>query len=250
MAEKLQTFDFGRASALTTSEKATYPWDEWLDGDIWQLTEGEDFHTHPLMMERIIRTRATGRGAKVRLRHLPRPGNGKDPFGLIVVQRHDIVGPAEQEAAEAARQAKRDENRAKRQAKKAAGREGRSGDAGKGRYQGQDHPQGQVPHQASRQDAEQAPGQEGRRLRLTHRHIAQPPGLAPSISGGCATSQRCHKSRTRRMRPVTRRFPRPAGALGASCGSLSTPHPQGWGYQPPWRGDGRCWGASSPGARP
>ena len=110
MAQKLRTFDFGRASALTSSEKATYPWSEWLDGDIWQLTEGEDFQTHPLMMERIIRTRATGRGAKVRLRHMPINGD-TSPFGVIVLQRHDIAGPAER---------KRQEAREKRAAKKVA----------------------------------------------------------------------------------------------------------------------------------
>jgi hypothetical protein len=107
MAEKLRTFDFGRASTLTRSEKAIYPWSEWLDGDIWQLTFGEDFNTPPLMMERIIRTRATGRGAKVRLRHLPL---GDDDFGIIVLQRHDIKGPNE---------LKKEEVRSKRAAKKA-----------------------------------------------------------------------------------------------------------------------------------
>jgi len=109
MAAKLPTFDFSASSAITSGEKAVYPWEEWLDGDIWQLEEGEDFETHPLMMERIIRTRATARGAKVRLRHLPQ--NGKTPFGIIVVQRTDIVGPA---------QAKRAEQAQKRATKKAA----------------------------------------------------------------------------------------------------------------------------------
>jgi len=107
MAEKLKTFDFAAPSAITAaSDKAVYPWEEWLDGDIWQLREGEDFHTHPLMMERIIRTRATARGAKVRLRHQPKDFNGKrgkhNPFGLIILQRTDVVGPSAQEA-EAAR---------------------------------------------------------------------------------------------------------------------------------------------------
>ena len=110
MAEKLRTFDFEKPSELTSSEKIQYPWDQWLDGDIWQLTQGEDFMTHPLMMERIIRTRATTRQAKVRLRHQPlHEGNG-DPFGMIVIQRTDKVGPAD---------AKKAEQKAKRDAKKA-----------------------------------------------------------------------------------------------------------------------------------
>lgn len=92
MATKLKSFDFSAPSKLTMSDKATYPWDEWLDGDIWELTSGEDFDGHPLMMERIIRTRATGRHAKINLRHVPMNG---DPWGIIVLQRNDIVGPEE-----------------------------------------------------------------------------------------------------------------------------------------------------------
>lgn len=104
MATKLRTFDFSQPSVITSpNEKAVYPWDEWLDGDIWQITEGDDFATHPLMMERIIRTRATARGAKVRLRHQPANGrkNG-DPFGVIILQRTDVKGPAEAKKAEQA----------------------------------------------------------------------------------------------------------------------------------------------------
>ena len=110
MAEKLRTFDFEKPSEITSSEKIQYPWDQWLDGDIWRLEHGVDFQTHPLMMERIIRTRATTRGAKVRLRHVPlHEGNG-DPFGILIVQRKDKVGPAEAKKAEA--KAKRDEKKA------------------------------------------------------------------------------------------------------------------------------------------
>ena len=91
MAERLLTFDFTKPSALTKADKAIYPWDEWLDGDIWKLTEGVDFLTHPLMMERIIRTRATTRRAKVQLRH--QPGGGSESFGVLVLQRTDVPRP-------------------------------------------------------------------------------------------------------------------------------------------------------------
>lgn len=104
MATKLRTFDFSEPSVITSpNEKAVYPWDEWLDGDIWELRQGEDFDTHPLMMERIIRTRATARRTKVRLRHQPADGrkNG-DPFGVIILQRTDVKGPAEARKAEQA----------------------------------------------------------------------------------------------------------------------------------------------------
>jgi hypothetical protein len=112
MATKLKTFDFEQPSTLTTTDKATYPWEQWFDGDIWKLRWEEDFHTHPLMMERIIRTRATGRGAKVRLRHVPMNG---DPWGEIVVQRTDQVGPEE---------AKREARKTKSAATRAANKNG------------------------------------------------------------------------------------------------------------------------------
>ena len=108
MAIKLKTFDFTAPSSLTMSDKAVYPWDEWFDGDIWQITAGEDFQGHPLMMERIVRTRATGKHAKVSLRHVPMNG---EPWGKIVLQRTDIVGP---EAAK--RQSKREKTAATRAA--------------------------------------------------------------------------------------------------------------------------------------
>jgi hypothetical protein len=111
MAEKLTRFDWTAPSRLTEGEKAVYPWDEWLDGDIWQLTQGEDFDPHPLMMERIIRTRATGKGAKVKLRHQPLNG---EPFGILILQRSDIAGPAEQKLAD--RKAKREQAKAAKEA--------------------------------------------------------------------------------------------------------------------------------------
>lgn len=109
MATTLRTFDFTAPSEITFADKRTYPWAEWFNGDIWQITAGEDFDTHPLMMERIIRTRAVSHKAKVRLRH--QSVDGRSPFGIIVFQRKDVVGPAEQKKADA---------REKRAAKKLA----------------------------------------------------------------------------------------------------------------------------------
>ena len=90
MATKLKNYTFGPPSRLSTGEKAVYPWDDWFDGDVWQIEQGDDFEGHPLMMERIIRTRATGRKAKVQLRHVARNG---DQWGTIVLQRTDVDGP-------------------------------------------------------------------------------------------------------------------------------------------------------------
>lgn len=113
MAEKLRTFDFGKPSEITSSDKRLYPWEQWFDGDIWQLTEGDDFSTHPLMMERIIRTRAVNRHAKVRLRHQSLNG---DPFGVIIIQRTDIPGPAEQKRIDAATKRKAKKESAQQEA--------------------------------------------------------------------------------------------------------------------------------------
>ena len=111
MAERLSSFDFTAQSAITSAEskgRNRYPWDDWFDGDIWKITRGEDFDAEPLMMERIIRTRASNKNhrAKVTLRHLPAL-NGDAPS--IVLQRTDIVGPSV---------AKKLEQRERRQAKK------------------------------------------------------------------------------------------------------------------------------------
>ena len=119
MAEKLKEFDFQSASKLTTAPKGEYPWDQWFDGDIWLLTVGEDFQGHPLMMERVIRTSATNRQAKVNMRHIALNG---DPWGQIVLQRRDIVGPAETK-----RQARKDKAAATRAAKKAPAKKANRG---------------------------------------------------------------------------------------------------------------------------
>lgn len=113
MAERLRSFDFTAQSAITAAEskgRNRYPWNDWFDGDIWKITQGTDFDTSPLMMERIIRTRASNKNhkAKVTLRHIPAL-NGDS--ASIVLQRTDIPGPAE---------AKKAEQRERRQAKKMA----------------------------------------------------------------------------------------------------------------------------------
>lgn len=91
MSTKLKDFDFGPQSRLTDGDKATYPWEDWFDGDIWQITMGEDFEGTPLMMERIIRSRAVSREAKVTLRH--HAVDGGPGMGVITFQRTDVEGP-------------------------------------------------------------------------------------------------------------------------------------------------------------
>jgi hypothetical protein len=107
MATKLQEFDFGPQSRLTNGDKAVYPWDDWFDGDIWAITFEEDFEGTPLMMERIIRSRAVSREAKVTLRH--QSPDGGPGMGVIIFQRTDIEGPQ-------AKQRRLDKRRAKKAA--------------------------------------------------------------------------------------------------------------------------------------
>jgi hypothetical protein len=126
MGTKLKTFDWTPQSNVTaaTSKRVVYPWDDWFDGDIWQLTEGVDFDTPALMMERIVRTRATAVGAKVRMRHQPSVDSDKYGYGTLILQRTDIKGPGDAKKAEAAakRAAKRVEaEKAARKTLKAAG---------------------------------------------------------------------------------------------------------------------------------
>ena len=88
MATILRKYDFSHPSKLTQNEarKSSYPWPDWFDGRIWKLEEGDDFTTHPLMMERIIRTKASTVGAKLKLRHEARNG---EMWGYIVVQNQN-----------------------------------------------------------------------------------------------------------------------------------------------------------------
>ena len=88
MATRLTSFDFSKESKIAAEPRRSYPWDEWFDGSIWQLEWNKDFDNHPLMMERVIRTRATTNRVKVQLRHV---GRGGDPFGFIVLQAVSVT---------------------------------------------------------------------------------------------------------------------------------------------------------------
>ena len=90
MAERLPLYDFKQSSHITKTDRRNYPWNEWFDGSIWRITWGVDFDTHPLMMERVIRTRATSRKIKLSIRH---EGDDSNPFQHIVLQRHAVQVP-------------------------------------------------------------------------------------------------------------------------------------------------------------
>jgi hypothetical protein len=47
-----------------------YPWDQFLDGDPWELLQGEDFHSRPSTFVANARAQAKRRGGTVRTRLL------------------------------------------------------------------------------------------------------------------------------------------------------------------------------------
>lgn len=60
MAEVLDEFDFRNGGS------SLYPWDEWFDGRIRRLRQGEDFVTDPRTMRTALQARARKRGGRAR----------------------------------------------------------------------------------------------------------------------------------------------------------------------------------------
>jgi len=66
MAHKVEQFP-------AVPERSKYPWNEWLDGGIWELTQGHDFKGRVTAFRSNARTQAKKRGGKVRARVLKKP---------------------------------------------------------------------------------------------------------------------------------------------------------------------------------
>lgn len=49
-------------------EGRDYPWSQWLNGRIWELTQGEDFDVSSQDFQAICHRRAKARGQRVRTR--------------------------------------------------------------------------------------------------------------------------------------------------------------------------------------
>jgi len=62
MAKKLETFEFGKRGR----RQDDYDWNNWLDGDIWELTHLKDFKIKPGSFRTTAATAASERGLKVR----------------------------------------------------------------------------------------------------------------------------------------------------------------------------------------
>lgn len=61
MAKVLKQFAFGGRAGVK------YPWDEWLDGQIWELTHGKDFNCVVVNFRSAVYVEAKRRGKKVRI---------------------------------------------------------------------------------------------------------------------------------------------------------------------------------------
>jgi len=67
VARRVQEFP-----ALPSQSK--YPWDEWLDGSVWEFIVGEDFNGRPETFRSMAKTHAKKRGGRVRSRMLRTEG--------------------------------------------------------------------------------------------------------------------------------------------------------------------------------
>lgn len=79
MAEVLSDFPYN------ASHKIQFPWDDWLDGRVWKLKHGEDYHCSTMTMQTKCRVMATSRGLKVRIRWFRDPERDADS---LVIQAY------------------------------------------------------------------------------------------------------------------------------------------------------------------
>jgi hypothetical protein len=74
MARKLDQFPLSNA--------ARYPWDEYLDGSVWELTRGEDFDCSLRSIQGAARNQASRRNGSLRMR-TRRANDGRE---VVVMQ--------------------------------------------------------------------------------------------------------------------------------------------------------------------
>jgi hypothetical protein len=53
--------------------QSMYPWEEWFDGSVWELTPGEDFKGRPATFRSSAIAQAARRNGMVRTRKITRP---------------------------------------------------------------------------------------------------------------------------------------------------------------------------------
>lgn len=62
MAERVKEWPQWKPAPRRTK----YPWDEWLNGDMWVLEQGKDFTSAPERMRQVIGMTARYRGLRVK----------------------------------------------------------------------------------------------------------------------------------------------------------------------------------------
>lgn len=55
-----------RLDSFPAATGSRYPWDEWLDGSVWELGRGDDFQAKPSTFRTNAQTQAKKRGGRVR----------------------------------------------------------------------------------------------------------------------------------------------------------------------------------------
>jgi hypothetical protein len=73
-----------RLDTFPPSRTRRYPWDEWLNGDIWQLVPGEDFEAKTPTLVATARLQAKRLGGTVRTRSVS--DQGRDSLVLQFVR--------------------------------------------------------------------------------------------------------------------------------------------------------------------
>jgi hypothetical protein len=85
MAKKVDAFpDQARSSK--------YPWDEWLDGGVWELVPGKDFEAKPMTFRSAAIAQAKTRGGKVRTRIMNRDGHAEKMYVQFFREGGDGIG--------------------------------------------------------------------------------------------------------------------------------------------------------------
>jgi hypothetical protein len=62
--------------------RSLYPWHDWLDGDIWELTQGVDFKGSPSTFRSNARAQAKRRDGKIQARIV----KGSDGAGRVYIR--------------------------------------------------------------------------------------------------------------------------------------------------------------------
>ena len=83
MARKLDQFPL--------SVSARYPWDQYLDGGVWELIRGEDFTCSLRSMQGAARSQANRRKGNVRMR-TPRHADGREVVVMQFVRQAGVAG--------------------------------------------------------------------------------------------------------------------------------------------------------------